>query len=219
MGAASRGTCGRGELLAEEFAVTNDTEPIESPYASVRVAVAVACLLGAQFLHWSVIDQHAKEWAASGEFFFVLALLEGALTMLVIAHLRPWVAAATIAMSAIPAVIWTWDRTVGLPFGPTAGVRGTIGRADVMSVVFEVLTIIALWPFLRSGYGERRPGRVDLTGRLVIGITCAYVLAFSVWAMIGDQAVVHHVGTTTVSGVNATSVHPANNAPLNTSMP
>ena len=195
--------------------MTTVSEPPESRYANVRVAVAVACLLGAQFLHWSVIDQHAKEWNASGTFFFFLALLEGVLTVLVIAHLRPWVAALTIAISALPVVIWTWDRTFGLPFGPTAGVRGTIGRSDVMSVVFEILTIVALWPFLRAGYGERRPQRLDMTGRLVIGITCAYVVAFSVWAMVGDGGSVHHIGATTVAA-STTKTPPTVATPLNT---
>jgi hypothetical protein len=185
----------------------------------VRIAVAVACLIGAQLLHWSVIDQHAKEWPASGNFFFVLALVEGVLTVLVITRLRPWVAATTIALSALPVMIWTWDRTLGLPFGPTAGVRGTIGRSDVMSVVFELLTIVALWRFLRSEYGARRPDRLDLTGRFVVGITCVYVLAFSIWAMIGDQGAVHHVAATTVSGGIAPVDNSASAAPLNTSVP
>ena len=208
----------RGDLTAEELALTTDAEPVASRYASVRVAVAVACLLGAQVLHWSVIDEHTKAWAASGDFFFILALLEGALTMLVITHLRPWVAAITIALSAIPVMIWAWDRTLGLPFGPTAGVRGTIGRSDVMSVVFEVLTIVALWPFLRAGYGEQRPRRTDVAGRMVIGVTCVYVVGFSLWAMAADRGSVHHVGGITVSGVNA-PVSPPPVGPLNTSLP
>ena len=123
-------------------------EPVEARYATVRIVVAVACLLGAQFLHWSVIDQHAREWSAAGNFFFVLALVESLMTVLIIARLRPWVAAAGIVVSVVPVFVWAWDRTLGLPFGPTEGVRGTIGRSDVMSVVFELITIVVLWPFL-----------------------------------------------------------------------
>ena len=193
-------------------------EPIEARYATVRIVVAVACLLGAQFLHWSVIDQHAREWSAAGDFFFVLALVESLMTVLIIAHLRPWVAASAVVVSAVPVFVWAWDRTLGLPFGPTHGVRGTIGRSDVMSVVFEVLTVVVLWPFLRRSYGERTPGRLDLVGKIVIVATCVYVAGFSVWAMLGDQGVVHHVAATTVTGVNrpGTSV---DLGPLNTVAP
>ena len=190
-----------------------------SSYATVRVAVAVACLLGAQLLHWSVIDQHAKEWRASGVFFFVLALAEGLLTVLLVTHRRPWVAAAGIIGSAVPVMVWAWDRTLGLPFGPTKGVRGTIGRSDVMSVVFEVITIAVLWPFLRERHEAPRSNRVNLTGKVVIGITCVYVAVFSVWAMLGDQGAIHHVGATTVTTITQPTGSPGEVAPLNTSAP
>ena len=179
-------------------------ELVEARWASVRVAVATACLLGAQFLHWSVIDQHAKEWSASGHFFFILALVEGLLTILVIAELRPWVAAAGIFVSVVPVVVWAWDRTLGLPFGPTKGIRGTIGRSDVMSVVFEVLTIVALWPFLKPGYGASRPVRLDLVNRAVIGVTVVYVFGFSYWAILADESAIHGATATTVAGAAST---------------
>ena len=181
----------------------------------VRVAVAVACLLGAQFLHWHVIDQHAQEWRASGVFFFVLALCEGALAILVVARPHPSVAAAAIFISVVPVMVWAWDRTLGLPFGPTAGIRGTVGRSDVMSVLFELITIGALWPFLRRTGDTNGRARVDAIGRIVIGATCAYVAAFSVWAMLGDQTAVHHVTQGTSPGVAVPSPTPTNGAPLN----
>jgi hypothetical protein len=185
----------------------------------VRIAVAVACLLGVQFLHWTVIDQHAQEWRASGDFFFVLALAEGAMTVLIVARLRPWVAAAAIAVSVLPLIIWAWDRSLGLPFGPTRGVRGTIGRSDVMSVVFELLTIAALWPFLHRDYAPARIGDADIIGKAVIVTSCVYVAGFSMWATLGDQAQVHRAHTTVV-GVDQPASKPASDlGPLNTSAP
>ncbi len=186
--------------------------PAESRYATVRIVVAVACLFGAQFLHWSVIDQHAREWSASGTFFFLLALAEGAMAVLILFRLRPWVAALTIAISALPVSIWLLDRTLGLPFGPTKGARGTIGRSDVLSVVFEIITIVALWPFLNRSYADAKPGRVDTVGRVVIGITLAYVIAFSSWAMLGDQGAVHRVAPA-VAPLPKTSPTPLNSGP------
>jgi hypothetical protein len=157
---------------------------------SVRTAVAVACLIGAQFLHWSVIDAHAREWATAGTFFFALALAEGVLAVLLLVHQRPWVAATAVAVSAVPVLIWTWDRSIGLPFGPTAGIRGTLGRSDVLSVVFEAMTIIALAPLLRRSSDQgTRP--ISLVGRIVIVAMCAYVAAFSYWSIFGDLARTH----------------------------
>ena len=187
----------------------------EARYASVRVAVATVCLLGAQFLHWSVIDQHAQQWHAAGVFFFVLALVEGLMTVLLISRLRPMVAAAGIVASVVPVVVWAWDRTLGLPFGPSRGIRGTIGRSDVLSVVFEVLTVVALWPFLRRRYANaRRPARLDLVGRAVIGATCLYVVGFSYWASLGDLGSIHHEAAATVAGAGPAAAANANVAPV-----
>jgi hypothetical protein len=195
-------------------------EPDRARYKNVRVAIAIACLLGAQFLHWNVIDDHARVWRASGDFFFLLAFLEGFLTVLIIARLRPWVAAAGIALSAVPVFVWAWDRSLGLPFGPAHGIRGTIGRSDVMSVVFELLTIAALWPFLRHEYSEATPRRTDLVGRVVITATCLYVAAFSVWAVLADQASTSHAHAVPAPAVNQTVPVPvAQLGPLNTTAP
>ena len=114
-------TANAGDAPKVDRDAVTQAELAEARSATIRVVVAVACLLGAQFLHWSVIDQHAQEWSASGDFFFVLALLEGVMTVLVIARLKPWVAATAIVLSAIPVLVWLWDRTLGLPFGPTRG--------------------------------------------------------------------------------------------------
>jgi len=157
---------------------------------SVRVLVAVACLVGAQFLHWSVIDAHAREWAAAGTFFFALALAEGLCAALLLVHQRRWVIATAIAVSIVPMLVWVIDRSLGLPFGPTPGVRGTIGRSDVLSVVFEAMTIIALAPLLRrSSDPGTRP--ISLVGRIVIVAMCAYVAAFAYWSIFGDLARTH----------------------------
>jgi hypothetical protein len=232
LGAATRGTHRGGALIVEEVPVTATieqrlppletaavAEPVEARYATVRIVVAAACLLGAQFLHWSVIDQHAREWSASGDFFFILALVESLTTVLIIARMRPWIAAAAIVVSVVPVLVWAWDRALGLPFGPTKGVRGTIGRSDVMSVVFELITIVVLWPFLRRAYGERTPGRIDVVGKVVIGATCVYVAGFSVWAMFADQGVIHHVAPTTVTAVNQPGTTSGDLGPLNTAAP
>ena len=211
-------TTRRVDAVAPERADPPDATVLEGRRATVRLAVAIACLLGAQFLHWSVIDQHAKYWTAAGNFFFIVALVEGLLTVLVIAALGPWVAKAAIAISALPVVVWAWDRSIGLPFGPTKGARGTIGRSDVLSVVFELMTIVALWPFLRPGYGARRPVRLDVISKAVIGITIVYVVGFSYWAMIGDDGAVHKTTTgSTVATVASTSPTPIVDSPPTTS--
>jgi uncharacterized cupredoxin-like copper-binding protein len=177
-------------------------------WATVWYVVAVASLLGAQFVHWSVIDQHAEEWSAAGTFFFLLAVVEGFVALLVIFKLQPKVAAAGITVSAVPVVVWAWDRTFGLPFGPSAGVRGTVGRSDVLSVLFEIVTIVALVPFLRPGYGDRRPTKLDLVGKVVIAATIVYVGVFSYWAISGDQQAIHQTAASAADAEAAAAPPP-----------
>ena len=88
-----------------------------------------------------------------------------------------------------------------------------IYRSDVLSVVFEVVTIIAIWPFLNRSYADAKPARVDTVGRVVIGITIAYVIAFSSWAMLGDQGAIHKAPPTGVAPVPKTSPTPLNAGP------
>jgi hypothetical protein len=176
-------------------------EVAEDRWATVRFVVVLACLGGAQIVHWSVIDQHAREWHAAGVFFFVLALAEAAAAVALLVDLRRWIAVAVIAISVVPVVVWAWDRTLGLPFGPTQGVRGTIGRSDVLSVIFEILTVVAVWPFLRPGYGERPPSTLDLQAKIIIVTTVLYVGGFSYWAVIGDSTKVHRLSSADADAV------------------
>ena len=179
----------RGAAISAEVA--------EARWVTVRLVSAIAFLIGAQFLHWGVIDQHAREWRAAGVFFFVVAFGEGLMTILVISQLRPWVAKLGILVSVVPVVVWAWDRSLGLPFGPTKGVRGTIGRSDVLSVVFELLTIVALWPFMRPTYGMRGLGHLDLVSKIATASIVVYVAGFSYWAMLGDQGAIHRAAEAT----------------------
>ena len=85
--------------------------------------IAVVAFLGAELVHWTVIDSHREEWAAAGTFFLVL-VVEAVLTFALIVSLTRWVIVASIVANVVPIAIWAWDRTLGLPFGPDAGRRG-----------------------------------------------------------------------------------------------
>jgi len=187
------------------------TASVEQPlnrWFTARVVVALICLVGAQVVHWSVIGPHNDEWAASGTFFFVLAIVEALAAVAMLFALSRWVVAGVIAISVLPVVVWAWDRAFGLPFGPTKGIRGTFGRSDVLSVLLEVVVVIALWPFLRAGFTEQTPAKPDLSSKIIIVATVLYVTVFSYWAVIGDTIEVHRgvTKTETPSGVTSTTL-------------
>ena len=89
--------------------------PTHAP--SIAIAVAVACLLGAEGIHTAVIAEHYAEWWAEGLFFLVLSVIEGGLAAtLLLAPARPACQAAALLLArarrtcevAVPASIAVW---------------------------------------------------------------------------------------------------------------
>lgn len=111
---------------------------------------AVACLVGAQYIHWSVIDVHAAEWAAAGMFFTAVAIAEGLLAFGVgFSRDRRWLW-LTIVINLLTVAVWAVSRTTGLPFGPSAGQPEPLGRGDSIATILELLAIAAVVPLLRT---------------------------------------------------------------------
>ncbi|MEI7618707.1 MAG: hypothetical protein WCK14_08815 [Actinomycetota bacterium] len=185
------------------------TDVVERPidkWATVRLVVVLTTLAGAQIVHWSLIDQSSKEWHASGVFFFAVAALEALAAVAVLFNLNRWVAAFVVAISAFPAVVWAWENSFGLPFGPANRSSG-LGRSDVLSIALEVATVVAIWPFMRPGYGARRPAKIELAGKIIMVSTVVYVAVFSFWAIVGDSASNHgHTVKRSPSGVTSTTL-------------
>jgi hypothetical protein len=154
--------------------------PTRAP--TVAIAVAAACLLGAEGIHTAVIAEHFTEWWAEGVFFLVLSMLEGGLAAgLLLAPARPTCQAAVLASLATIAV-WAWSRTTGLPIGPEAGYPEPVGRADTVATLLEALTALALAPALLR---HRRPTHPPLLGSRTHRSTAAAVAAIALTTAIG----------------------------------
>jgi hypothetical protein len=154
--------------------------PTRAP--SIAIAVAVACLLGAEGIHTAVIAEHYAEWWAEGLFFLVLSMIEGGLAAtLLLAPARPACQAAALASLATIAV-WAWSRTTGLPIGPEAGYPEPVGRADTIATLLEALTALALAPAILRGPSRTRP---PVLGSRTHRSTAAAVAAIAVTAAFG----------------------------------
>lgn len=154
---------------------------------SVLRATAVAGLLGAELIHWSVIDVHAREWVAAGYFFTAVAIVEVILAIGVgVSRRRAWLWLA-LATSAATLAVWAVTRTVGLPFGPAAGQPEAIGRADVVAALLELLTVAGVAGLLRApaappGAVERASAAEPVQHRFVSAVAL-YVAALTAFAM------------------------------------
>jgi hypothetical protein len=153
------------------------------------IAVAAACLLGAEGIHTAVIAGHFAEWWAEGVFFLGLSVLEGALAVaLLLAPARRTCQAAVLASVGTIAV-WAWSRTTGLPIGPEAGYPEAVGRADVVATLLEALTALALAPALLR---DRRPAQPPLSVNRDRRSTAAAVAAIALTTAFGLAGADNH---------------------------
>ncbi|MEA2358889.1 MAG: hypothetical protein QOI62_2149 [Solirubrobacteraceae bacterium] len=169
---------------------------------TLALAVAAACLLGAEGIHAAVIADHFAEWWAEGLFFFVLCVLEAGLAVALLLAPSRRVCQAAVAASVATVGVWAWSRTVGVPLGPNAGYPEPAGRVDVVATVLETLTALALAPTaMRSAAALRRPvlrsGPLRSTGAALVAV--ALVTAFG---LSGVDAHAHHAAHAPPAPIN-----------------
>lgn len=116
----------------------------------------VAALIGSAVIHAAVVPEHLAEWTAAGVFFILLTVVQVGVAVLLVS--RPdrvllWLA---VALNAGPLLLWMYSRTVGLPFGPEPGVAESVGTADVMAGMLELLALTAAIVLLRANPSARR---------------------------------------------------------------
>jgi hypothetical protein len=123
----------------------------------LRVLLA-AGLIGSAAIHAAVIPEHLREWGAAGLFFIALTGAELAVAaVLLLARPDPRVLLAAAVASIGPLALWLYSRTLGLPFGPEAGVPEQVGLTDLAACALEILTLLLAVVLLRGRTWLRRP--------------------------------------------------------------
>jgi hypothetical protein len=146
---------------------------------AMAVLVAAACLLGDEVIHTVVIAPHFREWWATGTFFLVVSVVEGALAAALIVAPSRRLARAVVGVSLGTIAVWAWSRTVGVPVGPYGGTSESVGKPDVVATSFELATAIALLPLARRPRAGARPSVAAVRGRpitiiAIIALLTAY---------------------------------------------
>ena len=155
--------------------------------ANYRGADVVRCWaglasLGAGLVHSAVVREHWGFSVVHGAFFAVVALAQIGWGIAALARDRLPGARLVIAGNLAVIALWTVSRTVGLPFGPEAGVREPVGVADLGSVALELVLVAAVvlyrWGMVR-GPRMSAPGLVAgvALGALVVGLITTPALA------------------------------------------
>lgn len=150
-----------GAFIAAALALplrSNAQTPVaRATSADPAVRLLVIALLAGGAIHLAVMPGHLREWWAAGAFMGIAGLTQlGGALMVAQRPSRQLLALAEMGSAALLAV-WAVSRIWGLPFGPQAGRAESIGSADLISVLLEVLVIAVV---------VARQRRVQPPGRL-----------------------------------------------------
>lgn len=157
-------------------------------------AIAAGLSLGSAAIHFAVIESHFTEFAPYGYAFIGLAWFQAiwAQVYLLRPGRRTALAGALVNLGVVAA--WLVSRTVGLPFGPEAGVSQPIGFSDLLATAFEVLLIGVLAAALQPDLARRLALRqLPVQKAFVLATFCiATVIAMTILALLSssDAAVV-----------------------------
>jgi hypothetical protein len=123
--------------------------------------------LGAAGFHFAVAPEHFNEWALFGWFFVVVAWLQAAWSLAVIAAPRRPVLIAGIVGNLLILAIWLWTRLISVPIGPEAGSPEAFTATDIVTAVFEAGVVFAAAGVLEL---RARTGRFPVLGVVVAAL-------------------------------------------------
>jgi hypothetical protein len=112
------------------------------PLDKLLVIPLVVLSLGAAAIHFGVISEHFAEWWAAGAFFIVVGWFQAFWAVLLAVRAGRTVGAVGALGNAAIVGVWLVSRTVGLPFGPEAGVPESVGLADAAATLLEVGLVV-----------------------------------------------------------------------------
>jgi hypothetical protein len=180
--------------------------PVRSSALLLRpeLVLLAAAALGTALLHAAFTPGHWTETWSHGLFFAVVAWLQLALAVAIVAHpSRRVFALATLNILVI--ATWVISRTVGAPFGPNSGVAEDVGVPDLIATALEAVLVLGSSVLLWRSRGGRG-FRVERGPRWLVSgaaVGCVVVAAISTAALTPRYAGEHTHGTVSTTGVAA----------------
>ena len=170
----------------------------------LRLLLAGVALLGGALVHAAVVPAHLAEGPLVGGFFVLLAAAQLAVAGILLWRPDRLALLAAVVVTAGPVLLWAVSRTVGLPFGPEAGVAEPVGLADVAACLLEEVTLVIALAMLRGALPA--PARHPTASGYPRALAVVALLAVTTAGLAGSGLAWLDVG---VSGHHAesTSIH------------
>ena len=139
---------------------------------------AAMLTLGAGVIHLSVAPDHVREYLPFGLLFLGVGAAQVVLAAVILLRPspRPLIAAALIAFGCM--VVWVISRTVGLPVGPSPDRPEAVLFPDLITSVFEAISIVLLLVLILRGPRQLpRRRRWLLVGAIPLAVLFTLVLS------------------------------------------
>ena len=153
------------------------SSPMPRPRPAQVRALLAGSLLATAVVHAAMVPEHLDAWPASGLFFVVLGAAQVAVAALVLVGVRRTALVGAVVTSAGPLLLWLWSRSLGLPFGPDAGVRLRAGLPDLAVVALEVVALVVAVDLIRPARASRgRQASAHVRGLVLVALVAVTAL-------------------------------------------
>jgi hypothetical protein len=119
------------------------------------VEVAFLGSTGAAAVHFAAAQPHVEEWAPAGAFMLLSGLAQLAWALWIAVRPTSQAAAAGVALNSGIITLWLLSRTVGIPFGPNAGMAEHIHAGDALATTLEIVVVAATLAISSEGAPSR----------------------------------------------------------------
>lgn len=117
------------------------TEPLWPALAAASTCAAA--------IHFSVTDEHFRQYWLFGAFFLATGALQMVWAMAALVRPSRSLCLAAIVINAPIVALWVLSRTSGLPIGPEAGSAEPVALLDILATACEIALVAAALPLLR----------------------------------------------------------------------
>jgi hypothetical protein len=101
---------------------------------------SAALSLATALLHLDVVGEHFREYRPAGEFFAVVAALEAAWAVAIVARPNRGALLAGVTLNLALLSLWGLSRTLGVPVGPAPWVPEPVGALDLACAGLEAVS-------------------------------------------------------------------------------
>jgi hypothetical protein len=167
---------------------SEESSSVASRRRSFAVDAAIILASAAALAHGVTTPEHLRWWAASGVFFALLAVVQGALAIALLrrsASDRLLLAGVWGTVAVI--TLYVLSRTVAIPFAPEFAARGSrwvpgrsiVPGAEKLVGTFDVITLIVELVLVMLLTGLMTPARRQRTAALLLWF------ALVLWGLVG----------------------------------